>query len=72
MQFKEKFEEIRILCEEGMFDTEYGEYIMTHSNGEYVIGNGNTLLFHIERGYLFDDFVGYLTIKMLTKIANTV
>ena len=63
---------LRERCEDGEFDTEYADYITTHATGEYSIGNGKSLLFHMERGYLFDDFVAYMTIKVLTLKHNAV
>lgn len=65
---------MRTRCETGEFNSEYADYILSHATGEYTtVHYGLTsLLFHMKRGYLFEDFVSYMTIKHLTYKHNAV
>jgi hypothetical protein len=65
---------IRTRCESGEFDTAYADYIITHATGEYSVVKDSltSLLFHMKRRYLFDDFVSYMRIKLFTSIHNAV
>ena len=37
-------------------ETEYGEYIMEHADGDRIICNGDTLVDAMEDGYLYEGF----------------
>jgi len=50
-------EQIESNFDNGMYDTEYQEYIMKHSAGDRIICNGDMLIEACEDGYLFEEFI---------------
>lgn len=44
-------------AEDLSYSEEYAEYVMEHSAGDRIIGNGDALLAAMEDCYLWDDFL---------------
>ncbi len=42
-------------------DDDYAEFILEHSKGDRIIGNGHQLTEAMESGYLFDEFKAFMT-----------
>ncbi len=47
--------------ESGELDDDYAEFILEHSKGDRIIGNGHQLTEAMESGYLFDEFKAFMT-----------
>lgn len=51
------FDQFRNRAENGNYDNEYAEYLMTEA--DVPIGNGEMLIRAVERDILWDDFLEY-------------
>ncbi len=49
------------LWDMGALDDQYSEFILEHSKGDRIIGNGHQLTEAMESGYLFDEFKAFMT-----------
>lgn len=55
---------IELNFEDGVYDSEYCEYIMDNCGGDRIICNGDTLIVAMEDGYLAEDFIDHMLSKV--------